>query len=452
MSDNEEETRCSTCTVSKPPTKFPVTVPSESVNFSRSHGDGFLASDLKTLSLTNSPLTYGELVILGYNDCSPLGETERRKNKFVLRKRPVPNGVKKSQHYVIHSSPRNSRAVSNNKQHSVAYSLFKDRTVIAEYMLDDELDMFQIGRSTESPIDFVVMDTEFRNKKQSEILLSRISRFACRILIQRSADFTASVYAAGFDLFRNIFLGEEAIKFQQNGDTDGLTTNGILIMHPRGPFCGGSEPGVWREVSVCGNIYTSREHWSSRQKGVKVDDATNVLQDGTLLDICGATLLWRSAEGLKNSPTRHLLEEKVKELYANRPKCPVRLTSLAAPWRSQITVSDKHPYVYLICGHVQSHHGWGQNNKSNFHTCPLCRRAGPIVKLTMGLEPSFYVDCEPPTFAFNPCGHMASEKTVKYWASVPIPTKDLCAACPFCSAKLCGDPGYAKLIFQDNIN
>lgn len=27
-----------------------------------------------------------------------------------------------------------------------------------------------------------------------------------------------------------------------------------------------------------------------------------MLQDGTLIDLCGATLLWRSAEGLQNSP------------------------------------------------------------------------------------------------------------------------------------------------------
>lgn len=33
-------------------------------------------------------------------------------------------------------------------------------------------------------------------------------------------------------------------------------------------------------------------------------DESNVLQDGTLIDLCGATLLWRSAEGLANSPVR----------------------------------------------------------------------------------------------------------------------------------------------------
>lgn len=35
---------------------------------------------------------------------------------------------------------------------------------------------------------------------------------------------------------------------------------------------------------------------------VQIEEETNVLQDGTLIDLCGATLLWRSAEGLGKSP------------------------------------------------------------------------------------------------------------------------------------------------------
>jgi hypothetical protein len=34
----------------------------------------------------------------------------------------------------------------------------------------------------------------------------------------------------------------------------------------------------------------------------QISDETNVLQDGTLIDLCGATLLWRSHEGLEKSP------------------------------------------------------------------------------------------------------------------------------------------------------
>lgn len=43
----------------------------------------------------------------------------------------------------------------------------------------------------------------------------------------------------------------------------------------------------------------------------------------------------------------------------------------------------------------------------------MCLVAGAVVKLSMGIEPAFYVDCGPPTYAFSPCGHMATEKTVK---------------------------------------
>ena len=73
------------------------------------------------------------------------------------------------------------------------------------------------------------------------------------------------------------------------------------------------------------------------------------------------------------------------------------------------------------------------------------------VKLTMGTEPAFYVDSGPPDYCFVPCGHMANEKTVKYWSGIPIPcgTSGFQSACPFCAVPLAGAPGYQKLIFQD---
>lgn len=36
---------------------------------------------------------------------------------------------------------------------------------------------------------------------------STISRYACRIMCERSAPYTARIYAAGFDSSKNIFLG-----------------------------------------------------------------------------------------------------------------------------------------------------------------------------------------------------------------------------------------------------
>lgn len=66
---------------------------------------------------------------------------------------------------------------------------------------------FQIGRSSESPIDFVVMDTQPGDKKDTKVLQSTISRFACRLLVDRTESSKARIYAAGFDSSRNIFLG-----------------------------------------------------------------------------------------------------------------------------------------------------------------------------------------------------------------------------------------------------
>ena len=70
--------------------------------------------------------------------------------------------------------------------------------------------IFQIGRSSESPIDFVVMDTVPGNKATEKInTQSTISRFACRLLcIRDDTDLSAMIFAAGFDSSRNIFQGE----------------------------------------------------------------------------------------------------------------------------------------------------------------------------------------------------------------------------------------------------
>lgn len=397
---------------------------------------------------------YGELVILGYNGSLPQGDRGRRRSKFVLYKRQTPNGVKRSKHYVV-KTPHSSQAVLDARQHSISYTLSRNQAVIVEYTEDEDTDMFQIGRSSESPIDFVVMDTIPGDKSgENKVLQSTISRFACRIIAERSNPKIARIYAAGFDSSRNIFLGEKA-NWQENREIDGVTTNGVLIMHPRGVFCGGNAKcGSWRETSVGGCIFTLRESRSAQQKGQLIEDETNVLQDGTLIDLCGATLLWRSADGLAKSPSKRDLEHEIDEINAGRPQCPVGLNTLVIPRKVTPSENNQQPYVYLNCGHVQGHHDWGQDKDSGARRCPMCLELGPVVKVCMGLEPAFYVDAGPPTFAFNPCGHMSTEKTVKYWANVAIPhgTNGFHAVCPFCASPLSGSPGYVRLIFQDNVD
>ncbi|KTG06860.1 hypothetical protein cypCar_00035660 [Cyprinus carpio] len=206
---------------------------------------------------SSKPIKYGELIILGYNGALPNGDRGRRRSRFALFKRPKANGVKPS---TVHSacSPHTAKAISNKSQHSVSYTVSRAQTVVVEYAHDSTTDMFQIGRSTESPIDFVVLDTVPGCQGKSGTLSSQstISRFACRIVCQRAPPYTARIYAAGFDSSKSIFLG-----------MDGLTTNGILVMRPQHGFTCESKAGSWREISVCGNVFMPRETRSAQKPG-----------------------------------------------------------------------------------------------------------------------------------------------------------------------------------------
>ncbi|XP_072546527.1 E3 ubiquitin-protein ligase pellino homolog 2 [Salminus brasiliensis] len=416
---------------------------------------------------TKEPVKYGELVVLGYNGSLPNGDRGRRRSRFALYKRAKANGVKPSTVHIL-NNPQSSKAVNCKGQHSISYTLSRNQTVVVEYSHDKDTDMFQIGRSTENPIDFVVTDTVSGGGDSEDALItqSTISRFACRVVCERNPPYTARIYAAGFDSSKNIFLGEKAAKWKNpDGQMDGLTTNGVLVMHPRGGFTEESKPGVWREISVCGDVYTLRETRSAQTRGKLVDSESNVLQDGSLVDLCGATLLWRTAEGLFHTPTQKHLEALRQELNAARPQCPVGLNTLAFPSMqrcsravpSVASQEDKQPWVYLACGHVHGYHDWGHRSEREPNAqreCPMCRAVGPYVPLWLGCEAAFYVDTGAPTHAFVPCGHVCSEKSARYWSEIPLPhgTHAFHAACPFCATQLSLTQGCSKLIFQGPVD
>ena len=77
--------------------------------------------------------------------------------------------------------------------------------------------------------------------------------------------------ASGFLLFS---LQEKAPKWVSSRNSkqaiDGLTTNGVLIMQPRNGFTHQSEATHWKEVSVCGGIYSLRESRSAQNPGSRV--------------------------------------------------------------------------------------------------------------------------------------------------------------------------------------
>lgn len=63
---------------------------------------------------------------------------------------------------------------------------------------------------------------------------------------------------------------------------DGLTTNGVLVMHPKGGFTEESKPGVWREISVCGDVYTLRETRSAQTPGKLVSSFIQCHSDAAI--------------------------------------------------------------------------------------------------------------------------------------------------------------------------
>ncbi|KAJ8873439.1 hypothetical protein PR048_024256 [Dryococelus australis] len=84
--------------------------------------------------------------------------------------------------------------------------------------LKDLYCVLQIGRSSDAPIDFVVMDTVPGDKakdSQNKVLQSTISRFACRIIAERKNPRVARIYAAGFDNGCNIFLGVSLLEAEE---------------------------------------------------------------------------------------------------------------------------------------------------------------------------------------------------------------------------------------------
>lgn len=130
----------------------------------------------------------------------------------------------------------------------------------------------KIGRSSEEPIDFVVADTVPGSLNKTSVnrttscssnggqvlavgrvAQSTISRFACRLLVERdSLPARAYVYAAGFDSSRNIFLGVRYLnnqnewQFLSNYDVLGVTrkrlpngkrTKALMASQQMGFYC-----------------------------------------------------------------------------------------------------------------------------------------------------------------------------------------------------------------------
>uniref|UniRef100_A0A8C4R8Y8 Pellino n=1 Tax=Eptatretus burgeri TaxID=7764 RepID=A0A8C4R8Y8_EPTBU len=402
-------------------------------------------------------LKYGKLLVVGYNGSLPGGNRGRQRSRMPLYRRPTANGVKP----ILGSQAWQQEKDSSQSGHSVSFGVPGHHPLVINYVRDDTTDMFQVGRSPEPPIDMVVS-----GRRQGDELggVCTVSRFACRLICQRNPPHRVRLYAAGFDTSNSIFLGEKAPKWRgSSGEMDALTTNGVLLMQV--PNSG--ERAVWREVSVGGQVFPLSEMRSSRHPEALVRNETNELQDGSLIDLCGATLLWRSARESCSGP--YLPHHKSQ----NVP--PLSLSTSSAGSASQLEAC-------LTCGHViqvqrVKRQEWtscartlqlgamsdidysiaksgpsdvwhGQYRATE--RCTTCLVQGNYSPLSLGCEAGLCVDDGPPTHAFVPCGHVCSGPTARFWATTGLPhgTQAFHAVCPFCGRQLTGEKGYVELCFD----
>lgn len=364
---------------------------------------------------------YGELIVLGAED-----GTSRVSSRFVLRKRQKASGVKEK------CSATYNQPLPICK-HTVSFQVSASRSVVVEYVRDIASDMFQMGRHEHPPIDIRLPN--FNSGRKG------VSRFACRLVVQRHGHpRQVRLYAAAFDASGNIFLGEEAVASVCSGeDMDGFTTNGVHLLHPG---------GEWREVSVRGQLYPARTPGESSETRRPVQEEDNLLLDGTLIDLCGVTLLWRTREGLMEAPDDDCLNRMERLLKELAPQCQRR----NGPPTGELHYcgdGERRAFVFLSCGHVVSMavplkgtmEGW---------SCPECRCIGSVSCLRVGRERGFYADKDLPTHAFRPCGHVTTLRTVRHWSSVAMPPHRNAqekGVCPFCATKLHPVNKYVGLIY-----
>ncbi|XP_070292182.1 E3 ubiquitin-protein ligase pellino homolog 1-like [Salvelinus sp. IW2-2015] len=231
-----------------------------------------------TPASTKVPVKYGELIVLGYNGSLPNGDRGRRKSRFALCRRPKASGVKPSTVHVA-CTPQAAKAISNKDQHSISYTLSRAQTVVVEYTHDSNTDMFQIGRSTESPIDFVVTDTVPGSQQSHGGGPDPDPVYPEHHLALRLPHHLPAVPAVHrshlrrrLRLLQEHLPGVKGSQVEDTGRTDGRADHEWRAGDAPSPrLHAGLQAGrVERDLFVCGKVFTLRETRSAQQRGKMV--------------------------------------------------------------------------------------------------------------------------------------------------------------------------------------
>lgn len=264
--------------------------------------------------------------------------------KYVLKRNAVPNGKYVSVKYLRSSSS----------------SLSKVGKYIFNTTTDVTTDLFQLGRSSSAANAIVVKGPQWLGKKSQNV--GPVSRYACRIVVDRLSPYRARVYAGGLDDRGDFCLSENAIHVdpmsneesmveedsdygsarptkkakqqqqrRQQAPQDYLQAYGVRIWRP--------DSRIWMEVGVFGNTYTPRPSPTLPGQPLRIAPTTghrggwpftNELIEGSILDICGAYFVFQSAHSMALTPTSISPEETIRSWNGSHSRlhCPVLYSSL----------------------------------------------------------------------------------------------------------------------------
>ncbi|CAM9236615.1 unnamed protein product, partial [Hapterophycus canaliculatus] len=136
-----------------------------------------------------------------------------------------------------------ARDVENEKCASNTQAAGERRQHVVEIpcVADDGFDMFQLGRMQGVENDFVVKGPLHKSQPGGKVC-GPVSRYAVRLLVDRSPPHRCTIFAGGFNSRRCLALPKASPKWlKENGDWDAVTPFGVRILKP--------EVGEWREVS-----------------------------------------------------------------------------------------------------------------------------------------------------------------------------------------------------------
>jgi hypothetical protein len=384
---------------------------------------------------------YGTLVALGATEMRPKAEVlgadkgvfgndeDGQEDKFrpvgihnqvyVLKRNVVPNGKS-----VIPVKCVRTPSTEKVGKYVTAFNTATDVTT----------DLFQLGRSSSPANAIVVKGLQWHSKKKKDrrVTIGPVSRFACRIVVDRLAPYNARVYAGGLDDDGNFAISENAIHVdpiyseesmveEDSGRPkktakqpqllqalDYLSAYGVRIWRP--------DSRIWMEVSIAGNTYTSRPSPTMPGQPLRIASAaaatrrggpfTNELIDGSILDICGTYFLFQSPRSMALTPKPISPEEMIRSWNSSHSRllCPVLYTSLSFAY-TEPALRARHAFEKTKRDAAQQEHddGGGMAHIPD----PRCSPAfNSLLSLDVpNTDPA--TDTGPPkTMVFPACGHV----------------------------------------------